>query len=436
MSVAVRIPGWAGAATLNGKSAANGTLVRVACASGATTTIVVDLKPEIRVERHWGRLAVPFLPPVKETAPGVAEFDLLDLGAGWAGNGSAFFGSTPVLNESKKSAKYLFFGKPGSSELTSLSPLAGGTPGKTITGVTMAFQYLAGVCPPPNVKPGPTGSFTLAFVDQASGKTLEEVHTPLNETKYCSNKTNIPQIGYSPPMEVAATGLAVPNLKPVLLRVTFTATAQFSPKLRLTMIGDDDANCSLTVHTSGGGREQEGRESASGVSLSPAAPYVTAADSVAVVRGPLVFALHPQEDVINTTTFPAAVAGGFGAQNLQIGTRDPWNYALVLPEATAGESLQLDRTPVGAWTQRLPFSTAAAPFSVAVNARQVHGWSTWVGSSPTGVAVATNITAEPPASPVDCAVAGACGPELALRLVPYGGTNIRIAVFPHTPKGA
>ena len=416
MNTLVRIPGWADAATINGKAAPNGTLVTVACAEGATTTITVDLKPEIRVERHWGRLAVPFLPPVTEAA-GAAAFDLLDLGKGFYGNGSWFTGSAPALNRSKSGAHYLYFGAAGSSVLTSLEPLAGAV-GKKITGVSMAYQYIVGRCALPSAKPGPTGSFTLALVDQASGETLKEIKTPLSELKYCTNKSNLPQVGYSPPMTVAARGLAISNTKPVLLRVTFTATAQFSPLLRLTMIGDNDANCSLTVQTSGG----EG--TAAPVAPAPS-PIVAAANSVSVVRGPLVFALHPAEDVTNTTSFPP-VAGGYGAQNLQIGTSEPWNFALVAPEV---QTLQLDRTPIGMWSEHLPFDTTAAPFSIAVKAKQVHAWTTWVGSTPAGVVV-TNITAEPPASPVDCSAAGSCGEETTLKLVPYGGTNIRLAVLP------
>jgi hypothetical protein len=425
MKTVIRIPGWASAASVNQQPARNGTMVAIACAAGSTTTITVDLKPAVRVEKNWGRIAVPFLPPVPE-ADGAAAYNLQDMGAGFYGNGSWFTGSSAALNHSKSGALYLYFGKPGASVLTSLNPLAG-VAGKIITGVSMSYQYIAGRCPLPNSKPSPTGSFSLSFVDQASGETLKEIHTPLNQTKYCTNATNLPQIGYSPPMQVAVTGLAIPNTKPVLLRVTFTATPKFSPRMRLTKIGDHDLNCSLTVHTSGGDQA-----TAEVVTTSDTASptYIAAANAVSVVRGPLVFALHPTETVVNTTHFPPSSSDSFGAQNLQIGTRDPWNYALVNPQTL---SLQLDRAPIGAWTEHLPFSTTAAPFSIAVKGRRVHGWRTWTGVSPSGMPVPTNITAELPASPIDCTVAGACGDEeTQLRLVPYGGTNIRIAVFPHT----
>ena len=44
-----------------------------------------------------------------------------------------------------------------------------------------------------------------------------------------------------------------------------------------------------------------------------------------------------------------------------------------------------------------------------------------------GYLPASNITAAPPPSPID---ASACGASEQLRLVPFGSTNIRIAVFP------
>ena len=49
----IRIPGWANKATVNGAAAKNGTLVPVPCGVG-TTTIKVELNPEVRVEFGWG----------------------------------------------------------------------------------------------------------------------------------------------------------------------------------------------------------------------------------------------------------------------------------------------------------------------------------------------------------------------------------------------
>ena len=72
ITVKVRIPGWADKATVNGKLAANGTMVAVVCpspsrSSSASTsgcTISVALNPEIKVEKGWG-----FIPNSTDTAP-------------------------------------------------------------------------------------------------------------------------------------------------------------------------------------------------------------------------------------------------------------------------------------------------------------------------------------------------------------------------------
>jgi hypothetical protein len=72
------------------------------------------------------------------------------------------------------------------------------------------------------------------------------------------------------------------------------------------------------------------------------------------------------------------------------------------------------------WSTKLPFSTEEYPFSLNVKARPVSTWGLYPG---------TNITDNLPLSPVDCA-AGECGTERELRLTPYGGTNIRVAVLP------
>ena len=66
VTVAVRIPGWATAATVDGKPAANGTLVSIRCAAGSTT-IAVDLAPTVRVERGWGN-TVERSPPADAVA--------------------------------------------------------------------------------------------------------------------------------------------------------------------------------------------------------------------------------------------------------------------------------------------------------------------------------------------------------------------------------
>ena len=80
-------------------------------------------------------------------------------------------------------------------------------------------------------------------------------------------------------------------------------------------------------------------------------------------------------------------------------------------------------TPSAGWSAAKPFSTDEYPFSVRVAARPLSNatWGYWRN---------TSITAQPPPSPLECGAAGRCGPSQTLRLVPFGATNIRIAVMP------
>ena len=98
---------------------------------------------------------------------------------------------------------------------------------------------------------------------------------------------------------------------------------------------------------------------------------------------------------------------------------------VVADDAAPAAGLKFDATPSAGWSTRRPFATDAYPFSITARAAPlpVATWGYWRG---------TNITAQPPPSPLDCAAGSAanCSAEVRLRLVPFGGTNIRIAVFP------
>ena len=138
--------------------------------------------------------------------------------------------------------------------------------------------------------------------------------------------------------------------------------------------------------------------------------------AVAITRGALVFAHHPRERrrVVRTfATTPSFV--GVTAPDYEIATDDTWNYALDL---AAGATFVGE--PSGNWSLGFAFDDSGEyPFAVDVIGRQVPTWGYWRGS---------NITNPPPTSPVDVA---ACGDPTRLRLVPFGSTNIRVAVWPY-----
>ena len=139
-------------------------------------------------------------------------------------------------------------------------------------------------------------------------------------------------------------------------------------------------------------------------------------DAVAVVRGPLVFALHPAETKRVVKSFNGSLPVRPQAVDYEISTTDPWNYALDLSTPP-----KFDPTPSPGWGHKLPFSTDDYPFSIRVTGRTVADWGFWSSS---------NITDSPPPSPIVCDD-NRCGPPTVLRLVPFGGTNLRISVFPH-----
>lgn len=132
-----------------------------------------------------------------------------------------------------------------------------------------------------------------------------------------------------------------------------------------------------------------------------------------------VFALHPTEIktiVKNYTTIPAKA--GEHAPDYLISTNDTWNYAL------QPDTAKFDNAPSKDWTPEFAFDDSGEyPFSVTVDAKEVVGgqWGYWKGSK---------ITNPPPASPITNRSALSSN-STTLRLVPFGSTNIRIAVFPY-----
>ena len=143
------------------------------------------------------------------------------------------------------------------------------------------------------------------------------------------------------------------------------------------------------------------------------------ADSAVVTRGALVFALRPNETRRVTQTFDEYAPARPAAVDLELSTRDAWNFALVVDD---GGGLAFNATSSSGWSRALGWDTDEYPFSVTARARLVRDWGFFEG---------TQLTTAPPPSPVACD-GDACGPETEITLVPFGATNLRISVFPWT----
>jgi DUF1680 family protein len=131
-------------------------------------------------------------------------------------------------------------------------------------------------------------------------------------------------------------------------------------------------------------------------------------NSLAVVRGPLVYGLKIEEEWkrIHEDKPHRELPHG----DWEVYPASPWNYALDADEDTLGEDIRFEEHPVG----DMPFSPEGAPVSATVEGIRLDSWELVRGSA-----------GELPQSPVN-----ASGEKIKLTLIPYGCTNLRIAQFP------
>lgn len=125
-------------------------------------------------------------------------------------------------------------------------------------------------------------------------------------------------------------------------------------------------------------------------------------NSMALVRGPLVFSLDPGGSWMKLREC------GMTA-DWQVFPKGPWNYALLVDEQSAAK-LEVIEAPVGA----KPFAAAGAPVKLRVKGRRVNAWR-----SEDGVA-----------APVPEGIQSSAEPEETLELVPYGAARLRVTAFP------
>jgi uncharacterized protein len=142
-------------------------------------------------------------------------------------------------------------------------------------------------------------------------------------------------------------------------------------------------------------------------------------DSIALERGPLVYALRIGEDWRKVTTGMKNPARA-PAIDWEVHPTTPWNYALAIDPDKAAAAVTVAEKPLGP----VPFSPQGAPIEMQVPGRRLEGWTMVSGSADA-----------PPKSPV-----ATTGPDETLTLVPYGSAKLRITAFPVTspagpPKG-
>ncbi|MBP1636683.1 MAG: hypothetical protein H6Q10_3257 [Acidobacteria bacterium] len=138
-------------------------------------------------------------------------------------------------------------------------------------------------------------------------------------------------------------------------------------------------------------------------------------ESVAVERGPLVYALKIGEEWTRVNAdkpyreLPHA--------DYEVRPTTPWNYGLIVDEQHPERSLRFEERPVG----DRPFSPDGAGIVATAKGRKLPNWKLqrgWAGEISTADVAWTN---RPPAEPE---------PAEDLTLIPYGCTNIRITEFP------
>ena len=132
-------------------------------------------------------------------------------------------------------------------------------------------------------------------------------------------------------------------------------------------------------------------------------------NSAAVYRGAFLYSLAIGENVTTIAKGPR------GFNDYAVRPTRPWNVALNIADPSQpGDSLTFNRSgPPGV----SPFASASQ--SLTGTGRLLPQW-----------VMVNNSAASPPQSPVDCSVAGTCGDEVPVTLVPFGSTLLRVAALP------
>lgn len=132
-------------------------------------------------------------------------------------------------------------------------------------------------------------------------------------------------------------------------------------------------------------------------------------DSVAIERGPLVFALRLGEEWKKLASGMKKPAP-HPAADWEVHPTTAWNYGLLVNPKDVAAAVQVREKPVG----DNPFSPQGAPVELAVKGRRVPEWTLVEGSA-----------GPLPQSPVASREA-----DETLTLIPYGSAKLRVTAFP------
>ena len=140
-------------------------------------------------------------------------------------------------------------------------------------------------------------------------------------------------------------------------------------------------------------------------------------NSVAIERGPLVYALKMHENW-EYIEFPEAERKNFGSGYWQVTSSDPWNYGLInLDRSFPEKNMQINIDPEKQKSD-YPWNLKNAPIEIKVKAKRIPHWTLY------------NDYAGPlPYSPTSWNGQNKV-PEEEITLIPYGCTTLRISQFP------